>query len=423
MIQAMDMPSDEITTLRRCVRDLVALTTLPAVWNGYSPQAIAESLSDVLLSMLHLDMVYIRVERSEIPLELVRTPQQLYPAEKVAEIGGKLGLRESIQPGPPRSIPNPLGDGNLHIAAMPIGHEGLRDVIVIGAQSYTVLTDTELLLLRVAANQAAIALQQAQLLLDLKNANELKDQLLVQEQNSRRQAEQAIQARDEFLSVAAHELKTPVTSLRGFAQSLLRQFEKKQTVEPERVKRALHVINQQSVKLTTLLSQLLDISRVEAGRLVLNQAQTDVVALVRSVAAMIQGLTERHTISVTSPESLTATIDVLRVEQVLVNLLDNAVKFSPDGGSIDIEVLTPDSHRVQIAVTDRGLGIPVERRDHIFDRFYQAHDPGFGGGMGLGLYISRQIAELHGGTLEAVFPEEGGTRFIVSLPVGTSSNE
>ncbi len=114
-----------------------------------------------------------------------------------------------------------------------------------------------------------------------------------------------------------------------------------------------------------------------------------------------------------------ATVDPLRLEQVVANLLDNAIKYSPDGGQIDVELREDQGGSATIAVRDRGLGIPIEDREHIFDRFYQGHDrtslTGIAG-MGLGLYISRQIIELHGGTIRAEFPPGGGTRFVVRVP-------
>jgi signal transduction histidine kinase len=118
-----------------------------------------------------------------------------------------------------------------------------------------------------------------------------------------------------------------------------------------------------------------------------------------------------------APESCPARVDPMRFEQVVTNLVDNAVKYSPEGGSIEITLSTPDSSTIQLAVRDWGLGIPVERRDNLFDRFYQAHGEGHFGGLGLGLYVSRQIVELHGGSIEADFPANGGSRFIVTLPV------
>jgi signal transduction histidine kinase len=112
-------------------------------------------------------------------------------------------------------------------------------------------------------------------------------------------------------------------------------------------------------------------------------------------------------------------IDPLRIEQVVTNLLDNAIKYSPEGGQIEVTLTANEHEPVRLTVRDRGVGVPMEHRALIFDRFYQAHAGGpltSMAGMGLGLYISRQIVELHGGTIEAEFPEDRGTRLVVTLP-------
>jgi signal transduction histidine kinase len=106
----------------------------------------------------------------------------------------------------------------------------------------------------------------------------------------------------------------------------------------------------------------------------------------------------------------------MRLEQVVANLVGNAVKYSPNGGPIEVTLSEPDPTRIELIVRDWGLGIPPDRRANLFDRFYQAHGEGNFGGLGLGLYVSRQIVELHGGTIEADFPSDGGSRFIVTLP-------
>jgi PAS domain S-box-containing protein len=230
-------------------------------------------------------------------------------------------------------------------------------------------------------------------------------------------AQDAIKARNEFLSVASHELNTPITSMRGYAQLLIRQLEKGQAIDAERMARALRAIDQQSTKLSQLISQLLDISRIESGRLILNCQPCDLRQLVHDVATNLQTTTQQHTLVVCASESLIASVDPLRLEQVMTNLIGNAIKYSPGGGSILINLAQPGSNDVEISVTDNGIGIPPEHRAHIFDRFYQAHGAGHFGGMGLGLSISQQIVALHGGELHAEFPPEGGTRFVIRLSV------
>jgi signal transduction histidine kinase len=227
--------------------------------------------------------------------------------------------------------------------------------------------------------------------------------------------------RDEFLSVAAHELKTPLTSLRGFAQLLLRQLDRDETPDPVRTRQALSAIDQQSAKLARLVGQLLDVSRLDAGRLVLERKVADVVGLVEDVVATARVNTFRHEFSVRAPGAALALVDPLRLEQVLRNLVDNAIKYSPNGGPIEIEVSKDRATGVRVTVADRGLGVPRKHRPRIFERFHQAHPEHRLGGMGLGLYISRQIAELHEGTLTAEHPKAGGTRFVLVVPVGAPS--
>jgi len=237
---------------------------------------------------------------------------------------------------------------------------------------------------------------------------------LRQEIADRRRAEEV---RDEFLSVAAHELKTPMTSLRGFAQLLLRQVEQSETPDPDRLRQALAAIDEQSGKLSRLVTQLLDISRLEAGRLVLEPKSTDVVGLMEDVVRAARATAASHHIVVKGAKSAVANVDPLRLEQVITNLVDNAIKYSPKGGPVEIEVGRRKG-AVRIVVADKGIGVPEEHRERIFDRFYQAHPEHKLGGMGLGLYISRQIVDLHGGSLVATFPKGGGTKVIVILPVG-----
>jgi signal transduction histidine kinase len=232
-------------------------------------------------------------------------------------------------------------------------------------------------------------------------------------------AQRAIYDRDEFLSVAAHELKTPITSLRGYAQLALRRMEMGDERLADHTRKALEVIESQSGKLTRLVSQLLDLSRLEAGRLRLSRERVDLVPVVHTLADRTRMMSDRHEVSVDTPPTAIARVDVLRFEQVLTNLLDNAVKFSPGGGPVQVVLSIAAGNTVRISVEDRGVGIPPEHRGQIFERFHQAHDElqPYLAGMGLGLYISRQIVELHGGSINAEFPEEGGVRFVIQLPV------
>jgi signal transduction histidine kinase len=164
---------------------------------------------------------------------------------------------------------------------------------------------------------------------------------------------------------------------------------------------------------------LLDISRIQGGRLVLEMAVVDIMQIVKEVTTLTQINTNQHTIEVKALVPIMAKVDPIRLEQVLSNLLTNAIKYSPEGGPINLDVATSEPDSILISVTDRGVGIPKEKRANIFQPFYRAHTTEQFGGLGLGLYISKQIVELHQGQIWAEFPEQGGTRFIVRLPANS----
>jgi excisionase family DNA binding protein len=276
---------------------------------------------------------------------------------------------------------------------------------VVPAESYSELDGSDARLRAVAQlQQKAASLERA----------------LAAEKAARAEAEAALRVREEFLSIASHELRTPITVLGAQAQLSLRRLERNGQLEPERVAQALRTMGTQADKLTKLVNQLLDISRLNGGRLQLDQAPTDLAALVDQVVASTRSLTDKHSLSVTAPASFQCEVDALRLEQVLTNLLDNAIKYSPDGGSVEVVLAQTSASTVEVSVRDHGLGVPVEKRDRIFERFFQAHGNGHSG-MGLGLYVCRHIVELHGGQIRAEFPEDGGTRVSVVLPIAPSA--
>jgi PAS domain S-box-containing protein len=271
---------------------------------------------------------------------------------------------------------------------------------------------------------------------DVAVAEELARRAAIAVENTRlyRAAQQAVRLRDEFLSIAAHELKTPITSLKGYSQLLLRQFEQKGQSDPTKLVVSLNVLNQQANRLTRLVEQLLDVSRLETGKLKLDLQPTDLVEVLEQVLANVSEAervnsassgSSPYTFSLNKGEAsepIIGVVDSLRLEQVITNLVTNAIKYSPGGGPIMLEVAQVDNEPlIQLVVEDRGIGIPPEARSHLFERFYQVQPGQYNSGMGLGLYISRQIIELHGGTIRVEFPEEGGSRFVVQLPLEMSS--
>ena len=241
------------------------------------------------------------------------------------------------------------------------------------------------------------------------------------ERAARLTAEAATKVRDDFRSVAAHELKTPVTGLRAIAQLLLRRMQKREITEYPWLTDGLVTIDQQSERLTRLIGQLLDVSRLDKDDQEAEREETNLSSLVTRLVASFRARTTKHRFVLIADEELIAEVDATGIEQVISNLLDNAIKYSPDGGAIEIEARLSDEHYARLVVRDHGIGIPSEKRDEIFERFFRAHSDDHRSGLGLGLYISRQIVELHGGKIAVEFPPDGGTRFEVLLPVAAKT--
>ena len=288
---------------------------------------------------------------------------------------------------------------------------------VLPTESYSALDGSDSRLRAIAAlQQKAASLEQE--IAERRRAEEQLQAALAAEKAARAELEAALRVRDEFLSIASHELRTPITVLTAQAQLSLRRLERNGSLEPERVSQALRTMGTQADKLGRLVGQLLDVARLDSGKLQLDPHPTNLALVVEQVVAAARSLAEdTHTISLTAPAVVDCEVDALRLEQVLTNLIDNAIKYSPEGGSIDVVLIQPSRHTVELSVRDYGLGIPEVKRDQIFDRFYQAHDSSHYSGMGLGLYVCREIVELHGGEIHAECPPGGGTRLVVRLPV------
>jgi PAS domain S-box-containing protein len=225
---------------------------------------------------------------------------------------------------------------------------------------------------------------------------------------------EAIRLREEFISVAAHELRTPLTTVYARLQLVERRLARND-LEPAAIQRDIGLVRQAADRLRTLIDRLLDISRIQAGQLQLEREMTDLVAMLKAVTSMLAETSGRQ-ITLQAPgsaESYRVVADGVRIEEVLVNLIDNAAKYSPQGTAIDVELSsTPDA--IRIAVRDQGPGVDPAERVRIFEPFHRTSSAA--PGVGLGLHIAKEIVELHGGTLTLEVPADGGSRFVVALP-------
>jgi len=250
-----------------------------------------------------------------------------------------------------------------------------------------------------------------------RQAEQERAELLEREHAARSAAEAAVRVRDTFLSTAAHELKTPLTVLLGNVQLLQRRLDSA-TALAERDERLLHIIGEQAARMNRLIAVMLDISRLQTGQLTITRAPLDIGALVRRVVDDVRPTLVQHTLTCSLPDTLLMIEgDELRLEQVLQNLLSNAIKYSPAGGPITVQV-ERQGGGVSVAVADQGIGIPQANLPNLFQRFYRADnvDPQQISGMGIGLYVVRAIVELHGGQVNVVSPEGGGSNFTIYLP-------
>jgi signal transduction histidine kinase len=231
--------------------------------------------------------------------------------------------------------------------------------------------------------------------------------------------------KSQFLSIASHELKTPITAMSGFLQVAIRRVRRltdgaaagAMSEGLRGITEQLEVVYRQTGKLARLVDELLDVSRIQTGRIEFRYGEVDLGELANEVAVRMQLTTTTHQISVRRDSQNVVTADRDHLEQVLNNLVTNAIKYSPSGGSITIDV-RPDDGGVRLSVSDEGIGIPEKELDAIFGLFYRSPDRAArdAAGMGLGLYISREIVVRHGGRIWAESGREKGSTLNVVIP-------
>ncbi len=332
----------------------------------------------------------VRTGQPELLTELTEPLAELFPLIGATGNPAYLALLEQMHPVSRMTVPL-IARGRV-----------IGAIMFIAAGSGRRYTASDLALAEELARRAALAIDNARLY---------------------REAQEALRLRDEFLTSVTHDLRTPLASIKGYAQLLQRRLARMQSPEVTSLKDVLRRIDATASKMNAQINELLDLARNLAGRpLELERQEVDLVPVVQTVVEDYRRSSARHHIDFEAAvPSLAGRWDAARLERVVANLLANAVKYSPAGGTISVRLSREqEGTRVWavIEVRDQGLGIPAADLPYIFEQFYRAKNvPSQVSGSGIGLASVRQIVEQHGGTI-AVRSEEGrGSTFTVRLPV------
>ncbi|MBV9490179.1 MAG: CHASE3 domain-containing protein [Verrucomicrobia bacterium] len=243
-----------------------------------------------------------------------------------------------------------------------------------------------------------------------------------QERHARAESERVNHLKDEFLATLSHELRTPIHAVLGWVNLMTNE----QFVDLQEIRRGLKIIEKNAEAQAELVDELLDLSRIIAGRLRLELEPLDLATVVRSATDTVQIAANQKAVRITpslAPNTGPVLGDPARMQQVVWNLLSNAIKFTPQGGRVDVTLRGLDSH-VELTVSDNGIGIRKELLPHVFERFRQGDSSltRKHGGLGIGLALVKSLVEMHGGSIEAHSPGEGqGATFVVRLPVKSAS--
>jgi PAS domain S-box-containing protein len=309
------------------------------------------------------------------------------------------GINDATSPG--TYHPSPVKLASLLILPLRTRREVIGALVIAANDPDRAMTDEKLPLAELLAERASLAIENAR--------------LYTEQVEARHKLEDLSRLKDEFLSIASHELRTPVTSIKGYTQlSKMLIKEGDLSTSEEYLDIALDQID----RMSRLILELLDVSRIETGRLEIRREPIVWAQFVRDLVHRHHTAVSDRRFHVSIPDdNRIVTGDRDRLEQVLGNLLENAVKYSPDGSDVTVTVEDKTDSFVT-AVCDRGIGIPTDELAQVFERFHRGRHVSSTnyGGLGLGLYITKQIVERHGGTIWVDSKEGQGTTFYFSLP-------
>jgi signal transduction histidine kinase/CheY-like chemotaxis protein len=398
----------EAGELRQCLRDLIALAMLPSLWTGAGSEQIAASLSDALFSALRADLVYVRiVDPGGRELEAARAA-----SDRHADAHGiGVELAPALDRGRAAFDAAVLGEP-MHLVANAMELAYASGVVVAGARRAGFPTEAERVLIRVGTNQAAIALRAARHLAEMEEVSRTNARLVAE-------LEEASRLKDEFLAILGHELRNPLGAILAARTD---------AVQARSAERANVIIDRQVEHLTRLVDDLLEVSRIRTGKIVLARRSVDLneVAERVSIACEHSAHEQRHTVVLErAPAPLWVDGDTVRLEQVVMNLLHNAIKYTPPGGHVRV-ALASEGDSAVLRVIDDGCGIEPALLGRVFEPFVQA-DRSLDraqGGLGLGLPFVKGLVTLHGGSVEAASDGvERGSTFLVRLPLAPHVEE
>ncbi|HYD49070.1 MAG TPA: HAMP domain-containing sensor histidine kinase [Terriglobales bacterium] len=407
----MQVPGDDAATANRCLRDVVALSTLPAIWLGAEMPRVAESLAAALFTTVSPDLVFVALRDPDTGREITVAQTDRYHTDEklAAELARPLFAWAAAHDAEELAA-LACGPGMMHFAVRSLGYEAELGIIAAGYRDPESRTQFQSTLLGVGAAQAASQVRNCMLLRALRDAAAENARLVAD-----LRAED--QRKNEFLATLAHELRNPLAPIRNGVEVL-----KRAGSDPQTMQQVVAMMDRQVTQMVRLVDDLLDVSRISRGKIELRRECIDIAAAVRSAIESNRPLLDKYgseLIVTLPPRSLWVDGDLVRLAQVLANLLNNATKYTPAGGTIRLTVAGEGAEAV-VRVCDNGIGIAAEMLPRIFELFTQADDSieRSQSGLGIGLTIVQRLVEMHGGSITAHSDGPGrGSEFVVRLPL------
>jgi signal transduction histidine kinase len=394
-----DRAESEIDLLRRCTRDVVAVSTLPAVWLSHTPQQVAASLLEVLYDVLRLDFAFVRLNDG---LELLYARDGFLVERDVRTFSTALD-RWLATPAAADRRPLPIVDAEaLHVATAPVGSGQPQGLLVLGSRRAGFPLQTERLVWNVAANQAAVVLQQKRDQAALRELHEA-------ERKAREEAQQAVRFSDLFIGILGHDLRNPLSAISSAAELLIRRE------EAERITAPMSRVLSSAQRMSRMIDQLLDFTLLRIGGGVpLRPAEVDLSALVGDLVEELRVGMPDARVSLDVVGDLVVVWDRDRMAQVISNLLANALQHGTPGCPVSIVLDGSAADHVVVRVQNAGVVDPA-LLPVLFEPFRGAKRTNQRG-LGLGLFITHQLVLGHGGVVRATSNEADGTCFELRLP-------